>query len=439
MEQRFYLIRVGMERFLGPFTLKQVQESYHKMQFGLQDEISGSLRPWVSFDNIEGVRRHYPELVQLIHTEMMSGWGMSAMPAAPSAASQRMSLRHEASPGLERAPSNFNILWAFLFLFVLGGAAAFFSYRDGEWVNPVAYLKDRQYYQAKSYLGDKYNPRFEGYMDRNHNDISHLMKKKVNFSKWIPYVRSVAYAKDGRWDGVGAKKLRGTADSYLPPDCSVAYWDERWKESKPDWQALLEGRRLPHEEWSRLLMMDTHWIRNHSPMPGWMDPGSYNEACLRMALKSITKLTEGDLTPEAKVIISRLRWQLSGIAGTSQSDEYEMSGTLWAISCLEDAHAQDDLKNCFNSVRVRGPFQDYFDGMVLIRKMALLAAEDPMGEASLKDLQTFLGLYPSKAAEIFMDYDAELHFYQEVLAQKGNVKAAKASMAKKYPGTHFEP
>ncbi|MBC7659055.1 MAG: hypothetical protein H7249_05040 [Chitinophagaceae bacterium] len=437
--ERLYLIRVGMERFLGPYTLKQVQESYHKMQFGLQDEISGSLRQWVTFDNIEGVRRHYPELVQLIHSEMMSGWGMSVAPSPSVPNNARMRLGN-GSTDFDRPLQTRSFLYLGLFIMVLVALIAFMSYRDGEWVNPIAYLKDRTYYQAKSHLGDRYNARFEGFMDRNRQDISQQMKAKKAFSKWIPYVRSVAFAKDGRWEGVSGKRLKGTADSYLPNDCSVGAWDDRWRESRSQWLPFLEGRILPKDEWARLLMMDTHWIRNRTPMAGWMEPGSYHEACLRMALKSLVKLTSEDASSDSKVIISRMRWQLGGIAGTSPSEEYEMSGTLWATSCLEDAHANDDLKNCFNSVKAKGAWQEFFDGMILIRRMALLAAsEAQLSDASLKDLHAYLNIYAGKGSEMFMGYDEEIQFYKEVVQQKGNVKAAKAVVQKKYPGVHFEP
>jgi hypothetical protein len=434
--ERLYLIRVGMERFLGPYTLKQVQEAYHKMQFGLQDEISGSLRQWVTFDNIEGIRRHYPELVQLIHSEMMSGWGITVAPT-PSVPNARMRM---GGTSFNRTSAGRGVIFAAAFAVLLALILGFLSYRDGEWVNPIAYLKDRSYYQAKSYLGDRYNPRFEGYMDRNRHDITQAMKKKKGSVQWLPYVRSVAYAKDGRWEGLSPKRLRGATDSFLPQDCSVAAWDERWRDSKNDWLAFLEGRRLPREEWSRVLMMDTHWIKNRSPMAGWMEPGSYHEACLRTALKSLVKLNNDDATGDGKIILSRLRWQLGAISGTSPTEEYEMSGTLWAMSCLEDAHAADDLKNCFNSVKVRGPWQEFFEAMILVRRMALLVADDAqLAEIPLRELQNLLAAYTPKAPELFLDYMEEVKFYQEIIAQKGNVKAAKASLQKKYPSVHFEP
>ena len=74
MSDKLYLIRVDMERFIGPLTLREVRESYRRMEFGLQDEIAASNRAWVAFDDLERVKRYYPELVGLIKREMLSGW-----------------------------------------------------------------------------------------------------------------------------------------------------------------------------------------------------------------------------------------------------------------------------------------------------------------------------------------------------------------------------
>ncbi len=433
--ERLYLIRVGMERFLGPFTLKQVQEAYQKMQFGLQDEISGGLRQWVTLDNIEGIRRHYPELVQLIHSEMMSGWGMTVAPnASPNA-------RNRIGTGFNKPPASSSrafYISGFLLITILA-ILGLVSFRDGEFVNPVLYMRDRSYYQAKYFLGDHYNARFEGFMDRNRHEINELMKKKKGYYQWLPYVRAVAFSRDGKWEGLNAKKLKGNAEGFLPIDCSVNAWDTRWRESRPNWTGFIEGRRPPREEWSRILMMDSHWIKKRSPMPGWEEPGSFHEACLRTALKSLVKLSAEDSSTEGKVFLSRLRWQLGAIAGTSPSAEYEMSGTLWAMSCLEDAHQDDDLKNCFNSVKVRGGWQDFFETMSIVRRMAILTVEPQLSEANVRELQGLLTSYGSKADELFLEYEEEIKFYQEVIVQKGNVKAAKSAIQKRYPGVHFEP
>ncbi len=434
--ERLYLIRVGMERFLGPYTLKQVQEAYHKMQFGLQDEISGSLRQWVSFDNAEGIRRHYPELVQLINTEMMSGWGMTVPPTMPQP-NQKVRISQSPYARASQSSSRF-YLYVMALVCVFAAIIAYFSYRDGEWVNPVAYLKERSFYQAKALLGDKYNVRFEAYMDRNRSDIVKAMKFKKGNERWLPYVRAVAFAREGRFEGVTAKKLRGNADPHLPQDCSLAAWDERWKNSRADWGAFVDGRKFVKDEWAKLLLMDTHWIKNRSPMAGWTEPSSYYEACLRMASKAMERYAPED--SDAKTLLARLRWQLSAIQGTSPVEEYEMSGTLWAVSCLEDAHVTEDLKSCLNSVNSRGPWQNFFDAMIAVRRMSLLAHESPqMAESDGQELSNLIATFQGKKGDAILDYDAEVKFYQEIIQQRGNIKAAKSSAQKKFPSVRFEP
>lgn len=433
--ERLYLIRVGMERFLGPFTLKQVQEAYQKMQFGLQDEISASLRQWVSFDNVEGIRRHYPELVQVIHTEMMAGWGMTVPPGkdVPHGRMRLGETRFNRPP-----PPPKTSLYFLIFLAALAILIAIFSYRDGEWINPIAYLRDHSYYQAKSQLGDRYNVRFEAYMDRNRTDILKAMKTKKAQERWLPYVRAVAFARDGRWEGVSARRLRGAAENVLPQDCSVAAWDERWKNSRSEWAAFVDGRLLLKSDWSRILMMDTHWIKNRSPMPGWMEPGSYYEACLQMARKSLERFANDDA--DAKTILARLRWQLSAISGASQTTEYEMSGTLWALSCLEDAHVSQDLKLCLNTVKTKGPWQNFFEAMIIVRRMSLLVhSSSQLQESEGQELNDLMTGFASRKLDTVLDYEAELKFYQEIVQQKGNVRGAKTVLQKMYPSVRFEP
>src|SRR4051812_38773305 len=74
---KFYLIRRNLEAFIGPMTLAEMKEAYKRMQFGLQDEVSGHCGPWVSFDNIERVRKHYPEVARIVSEDMLAGWGVS--------------------------------------------------------------------------------------------------------------------------------------------------------------------------------------------------------------------------------------------------------------------------------------------------------------------------------------------------------------------------
>jgi hypothetical protein len=423
-----------MERFLGPYSLKQVKEAYGRMEFGLQDEIAGSLRQWVSFDDFESIRKHYPELVQLVQREMLSGWGVSTHSAMGSSA---LPVKVK-TPSRSRS-STPSALWILVVLLIAVLTAVGFSlHKDGELGQLIGMIKDRQLYDARTQFGDRYNARFEAFMDRNRESINQALRKKRTSNLWLPYVRAVAFEKDGRWEGLTFRKLRGQADGFLPVDCSMGAWEQRWNKSKGDWSRFLDGREFPREEWAHLLAMDPHWIRNRSPAPGWIHPGSYAEGCLRMAVKAMQRLTGEDKSWEAKVFISRMRWQLGVVNAQVPDEEFEMSGTLWALSCIEDAREVDSLKNCLGSVNPKQGWRDVFDVSTLHRRMELtLEGKQSLDADALGNFEKMVSEFGNRAPPYYLPREPELKFYQEIVQKKGDVEAARNAMQSKYPAMNF--
>jgi hypothetical protein len=422
-----------MERFLGPFTLKQLKEAYSRMEFGLQDEVAGSLRQWVAFDNFENIRKYYPELVQLVQKEMLSGWGVSNHSAISSSS----------LPVKVKAPTRTRSSWSIWMLvgsliFVIT-ALGFSLYKEGQLTSVIGMIKDRQFYTAKSMYGDRYNARFEGFMDRNRETINQALKRKKSSSQWLPYVRAVAFEKDGRWEGLTAKRLRGQVEGLLPVDCSMGAWETRWTQSREQWTRFLDGREFPREEWAYLLSLDPHWIQRRSPSPGWIEPGSYAEGCLRMAVKSMQRLTGENMSWEAKVFVSRMRWQLGVVNGQAPDEDFEMSGTLWALSCIEDAREDSALKNCLGSVNPKQGWREVFDIAVVNRKLELAVLGRSLIESSaLNEFQSWVTDFSNRAKDFFMPRDAELKFYQEVIQQQGQIDQARDLMNQKFPQINFE-
>jgi hypothetical protein len=424
-----------MERFLGPYTLKQVKEAYGRMEFGLQDEIAGSLRQWVAFDDFESIRKHYPELVQLVQREMLSGWGVSTHSTMGSSA---LPAKVKAPKKKTRStPSAFMVL--LILMMAVLGAVAFSLHKDGELANVIGMIKDRQLHNAKVEYGNRYNAKFEAYMDRNRDFVNSALKKKKGSAQWLPYVRAVAFEKDGRWEGLSAKKLRGQVDGFLPQDCSMGAWEQRWTQSKDDWARFLDGREFPKAEWAYLLALDPHWIKSRSPAPGWINPGSYAEGCLRMAIKAMQRLTGDNMSFEAKIFVSRMRWQLGVINAQAPDEDFEMSGALWALSCLEDAHEEGALKNCLSSVNPKQGWREAFDVSVLHRRIELmLSGKSSLSDADLKGFGELVTDFGNRAPAYYLPREPELKYYQEILQQKGNVSEAKASIQQKYPAIHFD-
>lgn len=424
-----------MERFLGPYSLKQVKEAYGRMEFGLQDEIAGSLRQWVAFDDFESIRKHYPELVQLVQREMLSGWGMSTHSAM---GSSQLPAKVKA-PKAKTSSSPSTIMILLILLIAVFGAVGLSLYKDGELTNVIGMVKDRQLYKAKVEYGDRYNAKFEAYMDRNRDFINGALKKKKGSAQWLPYVRAVAFEKDGRWEGLSAKKLRGQAEGFLPQDCSMGAWEQRWTQSKDQWARFLDGREFPKEEWAYLLAMDPHWIRSRTPAPGWLNPGSYAEACLRMAIKAMQRMTGDNMSFEAKIFVSRMRWQLGVVNAQVPDEDFEMSGTLWALSCIEDAHEEGALKNCLGSVNPKQGWREAFDVAVLHRKIELaLAGNKNLDADQVNGFENLVTEFGSRAPSYYLPREPELKYYQEIVQQKGNVGEARSLIQQKYPAMNFD-
>lgn len=412
--ERLYLIRVDMQRFLGPYTLKQLKEAHARMEFGLQDEVSGSLRQWVSFDDLENVRRHYPELAQLVQTEILSGWGMSAQPQLQMPAKHIRKKRSSALP------------YSLIILALLILALGFILFKDG---SLGSFFKDQTLQTAQSLFNEDNRVQFESHMDRNREAINRAMKKKKGSALWLPYVRAVAFGRDGEWEGLSSKRLRGKVEEPLPQDCSMEAWEQIWKASQAQWSGYLEGRELPREEWALLMTLDPNWIRLRSPVSGWIQPGSYAEACMQMALKALQRNTEADTVWEAKVFISRLRWQLGVINGQGSSEDFEMSGTLWALSCIEDSRDETSLANCQSSFSGKQAWKNLLEAASIKQRLLLMLEDQAALEPEkLQSFQLLLRDYLQKVDKN-RALKEEIKFFQEVVAQEGNVRTARQQLS----------
>lgn len=428
--ERLFLIRVDMERFLGPFTLKQLKEAYGRMEFGLQDEISASLRQWVTFDDMEGIRRHYPELAQMVQTEMLSGWGMSSHTHPPLASSKVK---------ISRKRKRVSLFWPSILLALVLLVSGLVLFRNGQFSELQMLLKDRNLYTAQSLFGEGYNPRFEAHMDRNRDAINAAMKKKKGFNQWIPYVRAVAFSRDGRWEGLTPKRLRGKIEEDLPLDCSMDQWEQVWTNSRSQWSRYLDGTTLPNEHWARLLSFDPQWIRQRSPQSGWLGPGSYHEACMQMALKALQRQSSSTGPWEAKVFMARLRWQLGVIHTETLNEEFQMSGTLWALSCVEESPDEAELKNCLITLNLKTGWKELLERALLKRRIDLMVRAPQGIEASQLPLfQQMLKDFTARAEGSAWSFADDIRFFQEIVQQQGNVNQARSVMQQRLPQVRFD-
>jgi hypothetical protein len=292
---KLYLIRRNLESFVGPMPAGEVQASYKRMAFGLQDEVSGHAGPWVSFDDIEKLRRHYPEISRIIHDEMFSGWNVQDQTA------QKVVTRENKKQKPSRPPRrNLGLAVACLIIAVFAFAAAVFLATGHRYSAKMA-AKDGVP-QAIAEFSDDLDA-IDKFIDSNKKELV-AADSRAELELWLPYLRLYAFRRDGTIEQLPGKVLRGTLSNSAPTDCSLSAWKKRWRQSAKQWEAFAAGKNVGKSAWNRVLLWDPHWIRSR-PVAGWIEPQNYFAACLQMGLAALDSLSSEPGAEE----ISRDAWQ----------------------------------------------------------------------------------------------------------------------------------
>ncbi len=432
MSEKLYLIRVDMERFIGPVTLKEVRDSYRRMEFGLQDEIASSNKPWVAFDDLERINRIYPELGNLIKKEMLSGWG-STEPDA------KMIPSHENIDAMPKKSMGLLLKIIVLLVLLLVATGAFFFIRGDKLQDIKFMLQEPTYSKAKFYYGDRYNEQFEAFMEKNTREINRSMKRKGYFKVWLPYVRAVAFSSDGDWKGLSHKKLRGKDANHSPSDCSVATWKTKWENSKTQWSAFLEGKNLPHQDWAKILVWDTTWIKQRLNHRQWLWPRNYYEACYLMARKALRLAVDIEKNLEGNIFDSRLKWSISLINDNDTNEEFEMSGSLWSLSCIESSNDDDSIDECIQNKNFSDEWNQLLEYRARLRKIRVIFANNSRLQSQhLDDLKTKIQGIELKDSFTKFDYRDEFKYFQMVIQANGDVDRTDKILREKNSTLYFE-
>ena len=407
-----------MERFLGPMTVKEIRDAYRRMEFGLQDEIAGSNRAWVAFDDLERIKRHYPELVNLVKKEMLSGWGTTSH----SSISIQKDMKQKSIP--KRTFGLFSKL-IILGLIAVVSFLAVYVLKERRWKDLKMLLEDPLLSKAILLYGDEYNVKFEAFMDANRDEINRSLKSRKLLELWLPYVRAVAFSRDGQWSGVNSRVLRGKDNPFTPADCSQDAWSKRWQSAEDKIEDVLAAKLVVQQDWARLLFWDVEWIKQRIfPKNGWVFPGSYYEACILMASKSM-KSQSSEEQWDRRVILSRLKWQQNLLLGTDSNQEYQMSGILWSLSCIETSESGDDLGNCIKSIKPSKDWLAYLEHRMNLRQARLLIFENSqLNENRLSVLKSAVQKILERDPMTRFDYDDEKELFAKVIELDGNIAAA---------------
>ena len=433
MSDRLYMIRVNLENYLGPMSIKEVKGYYRKMLFGLQDEIAASNLPWVAFEDLEKIQKVYPELLEMVRKDMLSGWAVSE-DFGKKISGDKHSRRHKKaksttlSSPLTLGYLAIAILAAMWFIF--GGMSSFRSYFFAK--------KDPNVDRLEEFYNQGKLVQLEAYIDRYTKQIV----RARDMTDWAPYLRMVAYSRDGQIEGLKNSMLKGSQPWVAPADCSQESWRLRWEKSKTEWTGLVGGKDLPKKDWAKILLWDPYWIIRRSHYPDWRDPKNYYEACLRMAAKGLESLviapTELEPLENRKVLLSRLKWLSSLITGTQGNNEFQMAGTLWALSCIESSERDKSSGECTASSDFSEEWRRLLGARTALRDASLaLIKKKALRGTEIDSFKQGIDILTAADAITGFDYQIELRFYQQVVLSSGNISAAMETVKVRYPTVAF--
>ena len=436
MGERLYMIRINLENCLGPMTIKEVRTNYRKMLFGLQDEIAASNSPWIAFEDLEKIQKIYPELIEIVRKEMLSGWAVSEEFGKKISSSRNQREK-------KKAKQKSHFLFKTVFLGILAAiafAGVWLGLNGGAPLKSYFFAKkDPSIEKVEEYYAAGKMVQVEAYIDRYTKQIV----RSRDIVDWAPFLRLVAYGRDGQIDGLKNGVLRGNQPWFAPNDCSLEGWRGRWEKSKGEWNGFILGKELPKtKDWAKVLLWDPYWIIRRSHYADWRDPKSYYEACLRIAVKGLEAVsiapTETELTENRKILLSRLNWLLILIAQTQTTNEFQMSGTLWALSCIESSERDKSSGECIASTDFSDEWKRYLAARRGLRESSLTLVK----KKSLKggEIDAFKQSIDTLSATDYVtgfDYQIELRFYQQIVLSNGNIGVAMEAMKVRYPAVAF--
>jgi hypothetical protein len=409
--KRLYLIRRDTREFLGPMTADEFKEKISRMEFGLQDEISGHCGPWVVLDQIEPVQQHYPEIAALLSQNLPLSWreitGHAKVISRQDArrdsgrgnrnrksTSSRESRRRDYDDLQEyilknQRRKNRNLIIALCSVaLIAAGIYAFNSRKDDAMVSTAeasALASRPDTSEFMSYMGLKVIP-----------GAGKMIRNPKNSAAWLPYLRMYAFHSTGSVEGVPQKTLRGELPSSAPLDCGVDTLKKRWRENSSQIVTFVQGKSLSKNTWTRILALDPHWIRRRYAK-GWIKPRNYYEGCLQMALTSVRSLSSDtnlgadpndQMTPEIlNQVNKRLQSQLEILATGKSTVPSDLTSVTGVLTCYDSAQSMMERDTCkrFGD----GSFNALFDERGLISILRVIELSDGLPDvkssAALKD------------------------------------------------------
>ncbi len=453
---KIYLVRRDCRQFLGPMTKDEFRRSLARLDFGLQDEISGHTGPWVILDHKEQLTEAYPEISSLLAESLPLSWRETTSHARIISRHRTKSDRGLKSPSHKgggdgfqeylvkrRNRNRFVTVFALLLVIGLGYAYQAYLLKKKDDVPPVSEM------QA---LSEK--PDLTEFLNAMGIKVipyaAKIIKSQKNGSSWLPLFRLYAFNSTGNIEGISQKILKGEVQANFNLECTVESWKRNWKENEVQTQQFLSGQSLQKNQWTRLLSMDPNWIKRR-PQKGWEKPINIYEGCLMTADLAIHSVAEevmagrpgqGGLTKEVfQAVRLRLEHQLNVVRGLPSISGADASanevGTLGMLTCLETQTTVVAMSKCKTVIHSK---LDSFIGEHFVLALIQVAVgqgkgvADELWKSAAKDGAGFM-----RSEDIMgsMEYVSELKFLELVLGGL-EIDQAKGKMKIEFPDQKFD-
>lgn len=270
--QKLYLVRKDLQRFLGPYTAKQVRDAFRNMECGQQDEVCGHCGSWVPLGNQKSLQKHYPEIATALRSDLVASWGV----ASPG---ESTSLSNASALAYGRSRFGLVVRWILVTVILAGLAAALFM------------LSRPQYFQAAAWFPPTLESVEEAKDLATFNSLIERIIPKISsfdrneLEKWLPHLRRYAFARDGALPGVTQEDLLGQGPGMMK-NCTSRHWQKAFSTRAKELLDMGKKGRLGRNNPLRILAWDPHWIRRR-PNSAWLDLYNGYTACLKIAQETL--------------------------------------------------------------------------------------------------------------------------------------------------------
>lgn len=346
MTERLYLVRRRFEKFLGPFSFKELKHAYKNLEIDYQDEISAGGRDWVYLYDSDQVHHTYPEILHFLKDDSGGPWN------APKVGS------HTSRPPQPKR-------WPWVAAVLVISAAGYFGYKyKDDWLK--FYAKSPMLEKAESLSRKKKWQNLQLFFAANRGKLpSWLGPSGEEREDWLPLLREAFYRSKGeirgispQWIGLDSKKLG------LDGDCSVQRWKEDILKDRFRWRQMAKGRVLPSGNFARLLLWDSHWIRRRTPESSWHIPGSSYDYCATLAIVAIGELVatypiSGRNLGHLREFQERLALIQDMIRREKPKVNLVLSGPISKLNCYEVSQSLRNLADCdrLSLTELNGPWR----------------------------------------------------------------------------------